>query len=213
MSTWTEQRTSATLLARLQESDIDQEAWAEFVRRYGPRVYRWCRNWRLQEADAQDVTQDVLAKLVVRLREFAYDPARRFRAYLRAVAGYAWRDLLEDRRKGRVGRGDTAHLELLGGVEAREDLARRLDEEFDRELLDDATARVRRRVEPQTWEAFRLTAVEGLTGAAAAERLGMAMFAVLQAKNRVQKRLSSEVAHLESNGFGSIPDRPGGPGP
>jgi RNA polymerase sigma-70 factor (ECF subfamily) len=213
MSTWTDQRTSATLLARLQESDIDQEAWAEFVRRYGPRVYRWCRNWRLQEADAQDVTQAVLTRLVVRLRDFRYDPARSFRAYLRSVAGYVWRDLIDQRQKAGAGRGDTTYLESLGQVAARDDLARRLDEEFDREILDEAIARVKARVEPQTWEAFRLTAVEGLTGAAAAERLGMAMFAVLQAKNRVQKRLSAEVAHLEANGFGTIPDRPGGAGP
>jgi RNA polymerase sigma-70 factor (ECF subfamily) len=213
MSTWTEQRTSATLLRRLQDSAVDQEAWAELVRRYGPLVYRWCRHWQLQEADAQDVTQAVLARLVVRLRDFRYDPARSFRAYLRSIAGYVWRDLIDQRQKAGAGRGDTTHLESLGQIAARDDLARRLDEEFDREILDEAIARVRARVEPQTWEAFRLTAVEGLTGAAAAERLGMAMFAVLQAKNRVQKRLSAEVAHLEANGFGSIPDRPGGPGP
>ena len=38
------------------------------------KIYSWCRAWRLQDADAQDVTQAVLAKLAVRLRRFAYDP-------------------------------------------------------------------------------------------------------------------------------------------
>jgi RNA polymerase sigma-70 factor (ECF subfamily) len=204
----TNPRTSATLLARLRDPAVDAEAWAEFVRRYGPLVYRWCRHWRLQEADAQDVTQDVLARLVVRLRDFQYDPARCFRAYLRTVAGYAWRDLLADRRRREVARGDTAQRDLLEGVEARDDLARRLDEEYDRELLERATERVRARVEPKTWEAFRLTAVEGLAGAAAAERLGLGVYSVFQARSRVQRMLRQEVADLEAGG-----PAPAGPSP
>ena len=71
MDTSPDRRTSATLLARLRDPAADPAAWAAFVRRYGPLVYGWCRRWHLQEADAQDVTQDVLAKLVVRLRAFA----------------------------------------------------------------------------------------------------------------------------------------------
>ena len=72
--------TSATLLERLRQDAADQDAWAHFVRRYGPQIYRWCRRWGLQEADAQDVTQTVLAKLSQKLRTFSYDPARSFRA-------------------------------------------------------------------------------------------------------------------------------------
>ena len=43
---------------------------------------------------------------------------------------------------------------------------------------EEALDRVRLRVEPQTWEAFRLTATEGLSGDAAAARLGMRLTAV-----------------------------------
>ena len=195
-----DQPTSATLLARLRDPAADPQAWAEFVRRYGPLVYRWCRHWNLQEADAQDVTQDVLARLVVRLRDFEYDPAGSFRAYLKTVAGFVWRDLLQRRRKAGVGTGDTAHQERLGAVAARDDLARRLDEEFDRELLERASERVRARVEPGTWEAFRLTALEGVPGAAAAARLGVGVYAVFQAKSRVRRMLRDEVAALEAGG-------------
>ena len=58
-------------------------------------------------------------------------------------------------------------------------------------------ARVRLRVAPQTWEAFRLTALEGLSGAEAAQRIPMQVAQVFVAKRRVQKMLSSEVAKLE----------------
>jgi RNA polymerase sigma-70 factor (ECF subfamily) len=205
MSIGPDQGTSATLLLRLGRPVVDQQAWEEFVRRYGPLVYRWCRHWGLQEADVEDVTQAVLARLVVRLREFRYDPGKSFRAYLRTVAGYAWRDLLDERRRVGAGSGDTAQGERLGAVEAREDLARRLDEEFDHELLERATGRIRQRVGPRTWDAFRLTALEGIPGAAAAERLGMGVYAVFKAKNRVQKMLRDEVARLEADPSSDVP--------
>jgi RNA polymerase sigma-70 factor (ECF subfamily) len=188
--------TSASLLARLARPEIDQEAWAEFVRRYGPLLYRWCRHWHVQEADAQDVAQAVLTRLVAKLQAFHYDATRSFRAYLKALTGYAWRDLLEARRRAGAAAGGSAYLGLLETVEARDDLTRRLEAEFDRELLEEATLRVRARVAGPTWEAFRLTALEGLSGAEAAARLGMNVYTVFKAKNRVQKLLQAEVAQL-----------------
>src|SRR5262249_8420190 len=47
-------------------------------------------------------------------------------------------------------------------------LLRQLEEEFDRELLEMAMACVRLRVEAHTWDAFRFTALEGLSRAEAA---------------------------------------------
>src|SRR5262245_5173527 len=97
--------TSITLLRRLRQEPADQEAWAEFVRRYGPQVYRWCRRWGLQEADAEDVTQAVLVRLSARMRTFTHDPARSFRAYLRTLARYAWCDYLEASKQPGAGGG------------------------------------------------------------------------------------------------------------
>jgi RNA polymerase sigma-70 factor (ECF subfamily) len=58
---------------------------------------------------------------------------------------------------------------------------------------------VRLRVEPRTWEAFRLTAVEGLPGAEAARQLQMRVAAVFKAKSRVQKLLQEAIAALEED--------------
>jgi RNA polymerase sigma-70 factor (ECF subfamily) len=57
-------------------------------------------------------------------------------------------------------------------------------------------ARVQLRVAPQTWEAYRLTAPEGVSGAEAAERINMQVTQVYLAKRRVQKLLQEEVARL-----------------
>ena len=82
-------------------------------------------------------------------------------------------------------------------MEAREDLVRRLEEEFDLELLDEAKARVRSRVAEHTWEAFRLTAVEGLPAPRVAGLLAMKVTAVYLAKSRVVALLRDEIRALE----------------
>ena len=157
--------TSVSLLLRLGRHPADQAAWEEFVDRYGAKIYSWCRAWRLQDADAQDVTQAVLAKLAVRLRRFTYDPSQKFRGWLRTLVKNACRDCMADRRRsiGAVARGRDDRADLIQTIEAREDLACRLEAEFDLELLEEAERRVRQRVAPHTWEAYRLTAIEGLS--------------------------------------------------
>jgi RNA polymerase sigma-70 factor (ECF subfamily) len=190
--------TRLTLLARLRETPTDQAAWAEFVDRYGRQVYAWCRRWRLQEADAEDVTQNVLLDLARQMRSFDYKPSGSFRAWLRTVAYRAWCDLME-RRKDPAGTGDTGVHELLHSAEARESFLDQLERECDRELLEAAAQRVRQRVEPTSWEAFRLMTEEGLSGAEAAERLGLLAAAAFKAKSRVQKMLREELQALESS--------------
>jgi RNA polymerase sigma-70 factor (ECF subfamily) len=191
-----EPTTSATLLARLRQVPADQAAWAQFTERYGRKIYAWCRQWNLQEADAEDVTQNVLLKLAEKMQGFEYDRGRSFRAWLKTVTRHTWSDYWAGRKADAAAGGSQA-VEMLRTVEAREDLVRRLDEEFDRELLDEAAARVRQRVTPRTWQAFELTAVQGRTGAEAAAALGMKVATVFVARSKVQKMLQEEVRKLE----------------
>ena len=194
-----ESQTSITLLTKLRQVPADQAAWAQFTERYGRKIYAWCRQWELQEADAEDVTQIVLLKLAEKMQTFQYDREGSFRAWLKTVARHAWSDYLSG-RKAAVAAGGSQAVELLRTVEAREDLVRRLDEEFDRELLDEAAARVRQRVTPRTWQAFELTAVQGRSGAEAAAALGMKVATVFVARSKVQKMLQEEIRKLEGPG-------------
>jgi RNA polymerase sigma-70 factor (ECF subfamily) len=200
--------TSPTLLGRLRQAPTDQAAWAEFVARYGRTIYGWCRQRRLQEADAQDVTQDVLLRLAAKLRTFAYDPTRSFRGWLRTLTQHAWHDFVQARRRPGAGPGDPLTLAELDTIEARDDLARQLAEEFDAELLAEAMARVQLRVQAHTWEAFRLLAVEGLSGAEAAARLGMKVATVFVARSKVQKMIQDEVRKLEGPAEGAEEGQP-----
>jgi RNA polymerase sigma factor (sigma-70 family) len=190
-------QTSASLLARLGGETADAAAWEKFLTRYGPQVLAWCRRWDLQPADAEDVCQDVLLRVARQMRTFRYDPARSFRAWLKTVARAAWADWLEAGRKPGRGSGDSVAQQVLASVEARDDLVQRIEEEFDRELLDAAVANVRLRVDPTTWEAFKLTALDGLPAAEAAARTGLKVATVFVAKGRVQRMLTDAVAELE----------------
>ena len=87
---------------------------------------------------------------------------------------------------------------MLDSVEAREDLVKHLEAEFDREIFEEAMVRIRLRVAPQTWSAFTLTVLDGLSGAEAAERIPMQVAQVFVAKRRVQKMLQAEVAKLDT---------------
>jgi RNA polymerase sigma-70 factor (ECF subfamily) len=184
------------LLLRLRQAPPDQAAWAEFVERYGRQIHAWCRRWGLQEADAQDVTQAVLLQLASKLQTFTYDPALRFRAWLKTLTHHAWSDFLSGWRPAK-GSGASDHHALLDNVQARDDLAQRLQDTFDQELLELAIARVRARVEERTWEAYRLTAHEGLSGAETAQRIGMQVGTVYKAKSKVHAMLQEALRQMQ----------------
>ena len=188
--------TSVTLLTQLRQAPSDQAAWSVFVERYGRHIYRWCREWKLQDADAEDVTQEILAKLARKLHSFEYDPSRSFRGWLKTLAHHAWRDFVDGRRR-RATAGDSGVLELMHTLEAREDLVQRLEQAFDHELLDAAKVRVRLRVAPHTWVAFRLATLEGMPAAEVAAAVGMQVAMVYVAKSKVQKMLQEEIEKLE----------------
>lgn len=195
--------TSASLLGRLRLCPSDQAAWNDFVSRYGPKIYAWCRRWDLQDADASDVTQNVLVKLAVRMQTFTYDPTLSFRVWLLTLTRHALSDFLAKRSRKRLETGGTAIEIVLANEYAREDMIGAIARQFDEELLATASERVRQRVEPQTWEAFRLTAIEHQSGASAAGQLGMRVGAVFRARSIVQKMLREEVRELEGTEAGS----------
>jgi RNA polymerase sigma-70 factor (ECF subfamily) len=197
MASTPEPSTRSSLLDRLRRDPADQEAWGAFAECYGRLIYGWCRHWRLQEADAQDVTQDVLLILSQRLKTFTYDPSLGFRNWLHTVTRHAWLAFAEGRRRAPAAGGGGPVELLLEEVAAREDLVQRLQEQFDHELLEMAMDRVRRRVEPHTWEAFRLLALEQRPAAEAARRLGMKVATAYVARGKVRKMVRAELRRLE----------------
>lgn len=192
--------TSPTLLGRLRRSPHDQSAWGSFVARYAPQILAWCRHWGLPEFDAQDVTQEVLLALAREMREFEYDATGSFRGWLRTVTRRAWLRYLEQQQRPGRGSGDTNPWGQVNAHQAGDDLLQKLAEVGERELLEQALARVQLRVQPNTWEAFRLTALEEVAGAEVAARLAMPLGSVYVAKSNVRRMIQEEIDRLDNLG-------------
>ena len=189
--------TRVTLLHRLNQDPADQLSWAEFVTFYSPAIRGWLTHWGLQEADAQDVAQNVLLRLTAKLPQFKYDPGKSFRGWLKTLTHHAWHDFVTEAGYRTRGSGDTSVLDQLQSIEAREDLAARVEATFDKELLEMALVRARARVADTTWLAFKLAALDGLAPQAVADQLGVRVSQVYLAKHRLQKLVQEEIRALE----------------
>jgi RNA polymerase sigma-70 factor (ECF subfamily) len=187
--------TRLTLLSRIRDLR-DVQAWAEFVELYAPLVYSLARKHGLQDADAADLTQDVLRAVVSAAPTFAYDPSRgSFRGWLFTVAYNQLRKFAHARKRPGGGTGDPAAQQLLEEQPARED-ADLWDEQYRRRLFEWAAERVRGSVRPATWQAFWHTAVAGQDPRAVGEALGMSPGAVYIAKSRVLARIREVLEQL-----------------
>jgi RNA polymerase sigma-70 factor (ECF subfamily) len=197
--------TSPTLLHDLGDPNHREAAWRAFLRRYQPLIYRWSRRTGLNHDDAEDNSAAVLSKLVTALRDFVYDPAHRFRGWLKTVVENEVRSLY--RRRARRPRdqasGDPLVHRLLDELPTPDPVAElvdQLDDTLARDLRDaeEVTRRVRARVQPNTWQAFWLTTVGAESGRDVAARLDMTVAAVYVAKRRVGQMLRAEVEQLHA---------------
>ena len=194
--------TPVTLLGRLRDID-NQEAWEEFVDAYGPKVFDWCRRFRLQESDAADVTQVVLTRLVTAMRTFRYDSGKgSFRGWLKTVTNNAVRDFLPTLAKPGRGSGDSHMvygMDALSDPAAIHDLSLVLEAEAERELMLEAQERVRLRVKPVKWEAWQLTVQHDCSVTEAADQLGIRVTDVYVARTRITAMLKKEIEKLDRN--------------
>ncbi|MEL6894896.1 MAG: sigma-70 family RNA polymerase sigma factor [Planctomycetota bacterium] len=186
-------KTSMTLMRRLTGETRDDQAWTEFLAIYGPRIDRWCRKRGLQEADVQDVTQNVLAKLARRFDTFEYDPSRRFRAWLRTVTEHAIIDFVNSRPKSTPG----DPMEILATVESRQDLMQSLSDAFDLELLAEARVRVREQVDRHHWEVYQLATDQQNRAATVAQQTGESVANVFKIKSRIKRMIQEQMQVLD----------------
>ena len=194
--------TRPSLIGRLRDRH-DRAVWAEFVDIYGPVVFGFARKRGLQDADAADLTQEVLRSVAGAITRFEYAPARGgFRAWLFHITrnhlhSFQRRSLRAARLTGLSSGAPSVALEDLP---AEEDALEALwEQEWRRELFTRACEHTRRLVEPSTWEAFHRTAVLGQSGQTVAAELGLSVAAVYLARSRVLARLREFVRTAEGD--------------
>jgi RNA polymerase sigma-70 factor (ECF subfamily) len=190
--------TRLSLLVRIRDAR-DGQAWSQFVEIYAPLVHGFARKHGLQDADAADLTQDILRTVAGAVGRLEYDPERgSFRGWLFTVVRNRLRDFLTSQRRHCQGSGDTGVQHFLEAQPARdEDLAALWEQDYERQLLTWAAEQVRGRFQDATWQAFWQTAVEGQNAKTVAEALEMSVGAVYLAKSRVLARLKEQIQQLQ----------------
>jgi RNA polymerase sigma-70 factor (ECF subfamily) len=175
----------------------DQEAWSQFVEIYAPLVYGYARRHGLQDADAADLTQDVLRAVAGVASKLVYDTRRgSFRGWLFTVTRNKLRTLHARRHRRCQGTGGSDMQHFLSQHAAPEDEAAAWDLEFERRQFRWAAERVRGEVHESTWLAFWQTAVEGRSGKEVAAELNMTVAAVYLARSRIMARLKERLRAL-----------------
>jgi RNA polymerase sigma-70 factor (ECF subfamily) len=188
--------TRYSLLARLVEP-ADAAAWSEFQQVYEETILRYSLSHGLQEADAQDVVQQVL--LAVHGVVSEWKPSGRqgsFRTWLIRTSHRICLRALRDRRNKDRAVGGSSAYERLQGLVGRNETELVDETEWRKWAFCLAAGQVRRAVETATWHAFWQTAVEGKDPAEVAQRLGLSVGSVYAAKCRVLARIRARVQDL-----------------
>lgn len=190
--------TQPSLLVRIRDQR-DEDSWSQFVEIYAPLVYGFLRTHGLQDADAADLTQDVLSNVAVAVESFDYSPGRgSFRRWLFTVVRNRMRNFWRDRARQARGAGDTQTYEILAQQPEQQDgQVEKWDRAYQEQLFQYAADRVRGQFRDSTWQAFWKTAVEGRAAKDVAEELGLSTPAVLMAKGRVISKIREQVRLAE----------------
>ncbi len=191
-------KTKLTLMERLRDG-ADPLAWQEFSDRYWRLIFAFARKRGCSNDTAEEIVQDAMLEVFRNRDTFSYDPARgRFRDWLGTVV----RNLVAKHRRqpaqrirGRGGDSDLPEPELSDGSPDGV-----WDAAYEQAMLAVLLDVVRREVTPDTYQAFELVAIRGLSGDQAAKITGLSRNAVYLSRKRVFERLQTLGAPYRKNG-------------
>jgi RNA polymerase sigma-70 factor (ECF subfamily) len=200
-----DQITRQSLLLRLRDAR-NAEAWEQFVEVYTPLIYGFCRQRGLQDADAADVSQEVMRAVANAIGRFECDRGRgRFRNWLLTVTRSKLNTFLARRQRQPRESGSTTIQQLLEAKPSPEDESS-WDTAYHRRLFEVAAEQVRAEVQESTWQAFWKTACEEQDGQTVARQLGLSVGAVYIARSRVLARLKDRIRAIDGEAQGSLED-------
>lgn len=189
----TQSATRASLILRLQNTD-DVVAWDEFTSIYGPVIYRIALRRGLQSADAENLSQEVFLSVANSISDWLKREDRgRFRAWLLRITRNRAFDMLTQRATRGIGCDGSEAERAFAKLEAPQDLTDALDLEYERSVFRWAAAKVREAVAEQTWSAFWMTTIEGISIEDAASQLQTRPGNIYFARSRVMARMKELV--------------------
>lgn len=189
--------TQQSLLLRLRSFE-DVTAWQQFVDVYGPLIYRFTRLRGLQDADANDVTQEVFKQVAKAIGTFEYDKERgRFRSWLGTIARNEIGRYMKRAAKQGRGIGGSGFSQITDSQPANfED---HWIGEFNSHVYQTALSRIQKHFDQETWEAFDLVWTQDWESKDVARKMNRAVGWVYKAKFKVLQRFKEEVENIASD--------------
>jgi len=183
--------TSVSLLALAAAND--EAGWRRLTELYGPLIYSWCRQARLQPEDSADIVQEVFRSVLLNISNFEKtETTGSFRGWLFTIT----RNKVRDHHKVRVGKA-----QATGGSLGQRLLLEHVNDPLSSmsdltDLADPATAGlayrvlniIKTEVKESTWNAFWRSTIDGIHPAVVAEELQISIPSVWQARSRVLRR-------------------------
>ena len=190
--------TRQSLLLRLRDVRDDQ-AWTEFLAIYEPLIYRLATSKGFQDADARELTQEVVLAVSRAIDRWDPNPERgSFRGWLFRIARNLMVNFLAQRRSRPLAIGDTDFNRLLNQQpSAAADESRYFDHEYRRQTFHWAAERVRGEFHEHTWQAFWQTCIDGKAVKEVANELQISVGSVYVSRSRVMARLKKEIERVD----------------
>ena len=191
--TLTSKTTSPSLLLKIR-NEQDTGAWDQFVEIYAPIVRSYCFQRRIQQADVDDIVQDVMTAIATAIRTFDYDPVKgRFRAWFGTVTANKIKNFLNKQVRINDTHGE---LDPMDSNRSYTDPDSDWIDIFSERILRAACARIRLEFEETTWACFDAIWMRDESAAQTAKALSIPINRAYVNKFRVLRRLESEVKML-----------------
>jgi len=199
--------TRRSLLSRLKDRN-DQESWRVFFDTYWRFIYGAAIKAGLAEDEAQDVVQETVLTVFKGMPEFEYDPKKgSFKGWLFRVTSSRIADQVRNRPPAnrlhqRASKAPT-HTSTIERVAdpASLDLNAAWDEDWEKNLLEVAVERVKKKVDPRQFQIFDLSVAKGWSVPKIASTLRISSARVYLARHRVSNSIKKEVEHLKATPF------------
>jgi len=197
--------TRSSLLSRLKHWS-DDKSWEVFFHTYAKLIYNFAVKLGLRDAEAQDVVQETVLAVAKKIPGFKYDRSvGSFKGWLLKIARWKVMDQFRKRRPGEV-RGAknadaTSRTSTIQKIPDPAGLALEAvwDEEWKSRILEAATERVKRRVNPKHYQIFELYAVRKWPVEKVTKSLRVSVDQVYAAKSRISALLKKEINTLENS--------------
>lgn len=184
------------------DSRYRTEAWSVFVARYTRLFVNWFRRWGVDPHSMEDVLQETLVRVLSDIKHFQRRKHGSFRSWLKTLAHNSWNQLIIDTERQMAQReADPARVQnwaLLRSKTAENHLMQLLDDLANKELLNMAHCRVRRRVDAQTWQAYQSILIDQVPINDVITSMQIPASQVYSSIFRVKRMLKEELNELDS---------------